>query len=110
MRYQIHHHTHYTYRQPVTLQAHTLRLRPRSDGSQQVEKFELDVDPRPLGQTQLVETDGNLTLQLWFAPQPTAHLRIQTESEVVTYRHNPFDYLAEPWAITLPIDCFTAGD
>ncbi|MFM7325907.1 MAG: transglutaminase N-terminal domain-containing protein, partial [Nodosilinea sp.] len=37
MRYQIHHHTHYTYQQPVTLQVHTLRLRPRSDGSQQVE-------------------------------------------------------------------------
>lgn len=104
MRYQIHHHTHYTYQQPVILQAHTLRLRPRSDGSQQVEKFELKVDPSPLGQTQLVETDGNLTLRLWFAPQPTAHLRIQAESEVVTYRHNPFDYLAEPWAVTLPID------
>jgi transglutaminase-like putative cysteine protease len=104
MRYQIHHHTRYTYGQPVTLQAHTLRLRPRSDGSQQVERFELQVDPPPLGQTLVVEADGNSTLRLWFDPQPTRHLHIQAQSEVVTYRSNPFDYLAEPWAVSLPID------
>jgi transglutaminase-like putative cysteine protease len=104
MRYCIQHNTHYRYQQPVTLQPHTLRLQPRSDGTQRVLAFELEVDPQPVQQASVVETDGNHTIKLWFAPTPTNSLTLATTSEVVTCRTNPFDYLAEPWAATLPID------
>ncbi len=104
MRYSIQHHTHYQYQQPVTLQAHTLQLRPRSDAAQQVVNFELGITPGPVQQAAVVDTDGNHTLRLWFGSVPTDSLRLTTVSEVVTHRTNPFDYLAEPWAATLPID------
>jgi transglutaminase-like putative cysteine protease len=104
MRYQICHRTHYAYQEPVTLQCHTLRLRPRCDATQQVGSFDLKVDPSPIRQAALVETDGNHTLRLWFDQVPTRHLTIEATSEVMTYRTNPFDYLAEPWAVYVPID------
>ncbi|MBU6229624.1 MAG: transglutaminase family protein [Cyanobacteria bacterium REEB459] len=104
MRYQICHRTHYGYQESVTLQTHTLRLRPRSDAGQQVINFDLKVDPVPQRQIELVEIDGNQTLRLWFDQVATRHLTIEAVSEVITYRSNPFDYLAEPWAVHLPID------
>ncbi|TVQ06831.1 MAG: transglutaminase family protein [Leptolyngbya sp. DLM2.Bin27] len=104
MRYQIRHLTHYRYQQPVTLRHHTLRLRPRSDGAQQLRAFTLAVTPTPTQQATLTDTDGNSTVGLWFAPDPTDQLEVITTAEVETHRPNPFDYLAEPWAATLPID------
>jgi transglutaminase-like putative cysteine protease len=41
MRYRIRHLTYYRYEQPVTLRHHVLRLRPRSDGAQQLLNFDL---------------------------------------------------------------------
>ncbi len=104
MRYRIRHLTRYRYQQPVTLRHHTLRLRPRSDGAQQLLSFALAVTPDPVRQTAIADTDGNSTLSLWFAPDPTDRLEIVTTAEIETYRSNPFDYLTEPWATTLPID------
>ncbi|MGF1570760.1 MAG: transglutaminase N-terminal domain-containing protein [Nodosilinea sp.] len=104
MRYRIQHSTRYQYQQPVTLRAHTLRLKPRSDGSQQLLSFALAIDPAPVNQSAVVDVDGNPNLALWFASQPTDQLTLTTTAEVETTRRNPFDYLAEPWATTLPID------
>jgi transglutaminase-like putative cysteine protease len=104
MRYRICHLTRYRYQQPVTLHRHILRLRPRSDGAQQLLHFDLAVTPTPTQQTAIADTDGNSTLGLWFAPNPTDLFEVITTAEVETYRSNPFDYLAEPWAMTLPVD------
>ena len=104
MRYRIRHLTHYRYQQPVTLRQHTLCLCPRSDGAQRLRNFALEVHPPPTQQATITDTDGNSTVGLWFAPNPVDQLRIVSTAEVDTFRPNPFDYLAEPWAATLPID------
>ncbi|MBE9109080.1 transglutaminase family protein [Nodosilinea sp. LEGE 07298] len=104
MRYRIHHLTHYRYQQPITLRPHVLRLRPRSDGAQQLLRFDLEVTPKPSQQTAIADLDGNSTVGLWFEPTPTEQFTLVTTAEVETYRSNPFDYLAESWANTLPVD------
>jgi transglutaminase-like putative cysteine protease len=104
MRYRIQHITHYTYQQPVYLRHHILRLRPRSDGAQQVQQFHLDISPEPERQANVVELEGSNTLGVWFPPTPTTDLTIKTIAQVETFRPNPYDYLAEPWAVNLPID------
>lgn len=104
MRFQIQHQTTYRYPEPVLLQPHTLRLQPRTDAAQRVTHFHLAVSPVPVQQTDLIDTDGNQTHRLWFAPTPTQDFRIATTVAVETYRTNPFDYFLEPWATTLPID------
>jgi transglutaminase-like putative cysteine protease len=104
MRYRIQHTTHYTYQQPVHLRHHVLRLRPRSDSAQQTQRFHLDVSPQPERQAPVTELEGSPGIGVWFAAEPTSHLIIKTVTEVETFRQNPFDYLAEPWASYLPID------
>lgn len=104
MRYRISHTTTYIYSQPVTLQPHTVRLRPRSDGVQWLRSFHLKVTPAPQQESHLVDLEGNETIKLWFAPNLTESLTVTVISEVETHRTNPFNYLLEPWAVRLPID------
>jgi transglutaminase-like putative cysteine protease len=50
-----------------------------------------------------IDLDGNNITKLWFT-NPTEGLNIQIMAKVETYRANPFNYLLEPLAITLPFD------
>jgi transglutaminase-like putative cysteine protease len=104
MRYQIQHTTQYSYQQPVHLRHHILRLQPRSDSAQQTQQFQLDINPHPERQATVSELEGSNSIGVWFSPEPTSQLTIKTIAEVETLRQNPFDYLAEPWAMSLPID------
>lgn len=103
MQYHIQHHTTYTYDQSVFLKPHTLRLRPRSDGWQKLWDFSLSIDPQPTGISQVIDFDGNSLLKIWFT-QPTEKLILAVRAKVETFISNPFDYLLEPWATTLPFD------
>ena len=59
--------------------------------------------PQPKGSSDFVDLDGSNLIKLWFS-QPTQKLSIQTLSKVETSCINPFEYLLEPWATTLPLD------
>lgn len=104
MRYHIRHTTTYQYRQSVKLAEHILRLRPRSDGSQHLHQFSVDIHPAPLKQAEILDLNGNACLKFWYGQETTSTLKIETEASVETLRTNPFDYLSEPWAIAAPID------
>ena len=104
MRFRIRHLTRYRYDQPVTLKRHILRLSPRSDGTQQLRQFQLNVTPVPDLSSQLIELEGTSAVGLWFNPAQTAELTIEAISEVETQRSNPFDYWSEPWALGFPLD------
>jgi len=102
-RYRIHHNTLYHYDQTVKLKPHVVRLRPRSDGAQTLEYFDLHIDPPPIRRADLVDLDGNATIGLWFDQTDVTELRIKASSEIRTHRSNPFDYLIAPWASNAPI-------
>ena len=59
--------------------------------------------PISQGTSNFVDLDGNNITKLWFN-KPTQQLSIQTVSKVETTCSNPFDYLLEPWALTIPFD------
>lgn len=104
MRYRILHTTHYSYSEAVFLGSHILRLRPRSDGFQTLRQFALDIEPTPELMSDQLDMLGNVCVGLNFFNQPLTHLKIQTQSEVETHATNPFNYVLEPWATTLPLD------
>lgn len=104
MRYHISHTTQYRYQQSVKLGAHTVRLRPRSDGSQHLQQFAIAVLPEPDKRSEILDLEGNVCLRLWFPEVEITDLQIHTEATVETYRDNPFNYLSEPWAVTAPMD------
>jgi transglutaminase-like putative cysteine protease len=104
MELQIEHHTHYRYEAPVRLQPHLLRLCPRSDGTQKLQSFDLQISPAPLSRGAIVDLDGNNPIQVWFNEELTTELTIVTKSLVNTQRINPFDFILATWANQLPID------
>jgi transglutaminase-like putative cysteine protease len=102
--YQISHTINYQYDRPVVLAAHQLRLRPRCDSFQQLQKFSLQITPPPLQQYDSLEIDGHLMTTARFEPITTTHLTIHSQSQVETHLVNPFQYLLTTGAVQLPID------
>lgn len=103
MLYQISHQTTYTYSQTVSLNPHLIRLRPRSNNWQKLHNFSLLISPQPQGISELIDLDGNNFSKLWFNT-PTNQLSLQILAKVETWQTNPFNYLLETWATTLPFD------
>lgn len=89
---KIRHTTRYKYTESVFLDPQTVRLRPKSDGSQRLISFDIDIDPVPDGIVDIVDVAGNDSTCVWFSGKHD-HLTITTRSEVETLRTNPFDYI-----------------
>ncbi|MBW4466391.1 MAG: transglutaminase family protein [Pegethrix bostrychoides GSE-TBD4-15B] len=104
MHYQITHRTIYSYDRPVVLAPHYLQLRPRSDVTQKLHQFQLEIDPLPKQLFEALDLGGNLVSRAMFGAEGVTQLVIQAMSQVETFRSNPFDYLLEPWALSLPIN------
>lgn len=103
MHVTIRHQTQYQYSRPVALDPHSLRLRPRQDGSQRIRQYTLEITPRPAGLTEFTDLEGNAASQVWFSDL-TDTLSILVLAEVETLRENPFDFvIAEPGVMTLPV-------
>lgn len=92
MKFNIQHTTEYTYSGPVFLEPHTLKLMPRSNGSQRLLDFKVTFDPEPIGFTSSEDLSGNDTLNLWFRGMHD-HLKIITTCQVETLRKNPYDFI-----------------
>lgn len=92
MRVKIRHVTLYTYSAPVLLGPHLLRLRPRADGAQQIERCSIHIDPAPSGMGEVLDFDGNATTAAWFSGSADT-LRVDVETEAETSRANPFDFI-----------------
>ncbi|NJN49053.1 MAG: transglutaminase family protein, partial [Alkalinema sp. RL_2_19] len=105
MRYNIVHQTTYTYDRSVQLFPHIVRLRPRSDGWQTLQQFQIQVEPEPMGLTHVNDLDGNIATHLWFDQAlRTESLVVTIASQVETHMVNPFSYQMLPWALSLPFD------
>ena len=103
MRFSVVHSTVYRYSAPVFLEPHTIRLRPRSDATQRLDAFQLQISPHPAGISDCLDQDGNSAVIAWFSGQTPA-LSVQTSFQLETLRENPFDFiLPAPACLELPL-------
>jgi transglutaminase-like putative cysteine protease len=103
MLFTIRHRTQYSYSQPVRLSPHRLRFCPRDDGAQRVIEHRLDISPLPQGRNEHIDLEGNRVTQVWFDAD-TEHLEIDLAMKVETFRVNPFGFVLDAEALSLPID------
>jgi transglutaminase-like putative cysteine protease len=104
MLLEIKHRTHYQYSLPVYLEHFTVRLRPRSDSSQSLQRFTIEVTPHPETVTHCVGLDGNTTESIWFSGLHQ-HLSIEVHSLVETHYSDPFGFLlTDAAAMQLPLE------
>ena len=101
MLLQIVHQTRYRYSQPVFLEPHEIRLRPRCDWSQRLLDFALDIEPEPVGVAHNLDAEGNAVARAWFADLHS-ELCIATRATVETLCTNPFEFLLAPDFASLP--------
>lgn len=94
MHYHFKHRLRFIYASPATLEAQTLRLRPREDGSQRVFTHHLAVKPDPSMLSRALDEYGNVETRAWFFGE-TPELEVEAESTVETIRVNPFDFLID---------------
>jgi transglutaminase-like putative cysteine protease len=92
--FRAHHVTRYRYSRPAFLEPQIVRLTPRSDPSQRLTDFRLDVTPEPAGISQFVDAEGNSVAKVWFDGL-TDSLVIQTRFLTRTLRTNPFEFLLD---------------
>ena len=102
MHFRVEHTTRYTYSRPVTLGPHTIRLRPRVDGSLRLARYQLQVQPAPALWSESLDLEGNAVTEVGF-DQPVTRLTIVSAFEASARRHNPFDYVVtDPAILQLP--------
>ena len=92
VRFRVKQTTAYRYSTAVFLEPHLIRLRPRSDSSQEVLSWDMSIEPRPTQLTWASDAEGNFAAYAWFE-RLTEKLRITTRFEVETLRKNTFDFL-----------------
>lgn len=92
MFFSVSHQIRYEFTVPVFLEPHLLRLCPRSDSGQKLLSFHLNINPQPAGLSDITDVEGNIARWVWFNGT-TQFLDIRMESEVHTFRENPYDYI-----------------
>ncbi len=102
MLFEVKHRLRYTYSKEVFLEPNVVRLRPRDDFSQKLETFNLEISPKPTGQSDSLDLFNNHQTELWFE-EKQANLTLETNFKIQTILGNPFHYLiTDPQALKLP--------
>ena len=101
MRISIRHRTEYQFDEPVFLEPHIVRLRPRGDASQRLLSYELTIDPTPTVRAENFDLDGNVVTQVWFEGT-TGRLQVESLASVETLVTDPFRFLLDEPARILP--------
>src|SRR6185503_10830770 len=102
MLLHITHATRYAYSRRVMLDPHVLRVRPRTDGTLRLIRFDLQVEPKPRGMPECLDLEGNSVAAPWFESE-TSSFAVATSMEVETLRRNPFDFIVDPACRRLPM-------
>jgi transglutaminase-like putative cysteine protease len=102
MIYEIGHQLQYQYSNPVFLETQLLHLMARSDSTQKLKSFSLEIFPKPALISNITDALGNPAYEIWFRNN-TQSLSIKASSVVEVLRQNPFDYILRENSLCLPI-------
>ncbi len=102
MRFHVRHTTQYTYSRPVFIEPHRVRLHPRCDAAQTLERYEFNITPKPAGWAESLDAENNTVIQLWFEGLHD-HFKIDIDAEVTTLQTNPFRGLITDGMDRLPL-------
>lgn len=120
MRWKIEHTLSYHYSRPVSLDAQTIRMKPRFDTRQQLIDYNIVFYPQPDQITHYTDIENNILTTAWFKEE-YEELRITTCSDIEVNESNPYEFIiVEPSLTVLPlvypepegalIGCYTSLD
>lgn len=96
MKIRLIHQTVYTFSEPVFLEPHILKFKPRLDPRQQLKNFEIKIIPEPAGRHEFLDEYDNQAELIWFNGQhPQMTISAKTDLEILAA--NPFGFLIFPF-------------
>lgn len=101
-RIHICHITEYRFGSPVTLLPHRLLLRPRENHNVRIESSTLEIVPAPTLQWKRDVLDNSVAVASFSTASDL--LRISSEVVIQHFEDNPFDFLVDDYAVTLPFE------
>lgn len=101
-RLNISHITEYTFSTPVSLLPHRLLLRPRESHNVRIESSALDISPAHTLQWKRDVLDNSVALVSF--TEVANRLRIVSDVVIQHYEDNPFDFLVDDYAVSLPFE------
>ena len=102
MNLSIRHHTVYRYARPVTLGAHRLLIRPLEGHDVQIRSSSLSIEPAH--QLRWIHDIFDNSIALVDFTEPADQMRIDSRVTVEQYNINPFNFVLETFATTLPFN------
>ena len=102
MIYEICHQLQYQYSTPAFLETQLLHLMVRSDASQKLKSFSLEILPKPVLISNITDALGNPAHEIWFR-NSTQSLSIKASNVVEIFRQNPFNYILRENSLGLPV-------
>jgi transglutaminase-like putative cysteine protease len=106
-RYKILHRTYYNFTSVVTLEPHTLRLRPREGHELRVESSSLQITPMATLRWYRDAEDNSVAIASFTTP--TKQLSIVSEVIIQQYNEAPLDFLVADYAMIFPFN-YTDAD
>ena len=100
-RYKIVHRTYYNYTDPVTLNPHSLRLRPKEGHELRIESSRLQIRPTALLRWHRDVEDNSVAIATFDGP--TAQLAIESELIIQQYNDFPLDFVVADYAVFYPL-------
>ena len=101
-RYKILHRTYYNFSALVTLEPHTLRLRPREGHELRIESSNLHITPPATLRWQRDAEDNSVAIASF--SQPTNQLKIESEVIIQQFNEAPLDFLVADYALNFPFN------
>jgi transglutaminase-like putative cysteine protease len=102
MNFKIIHETRYEFSDPVFLEPHFLRFRPKATPFLDLSSFSMTLSSEPEGHKVIEDEEHNAIDFCWFE-ELTSSFSIHAQSTLQTKDHNPFDFIIHPDSFsTLP--------
>lgn len=95
MKFKIIHTTEYHFSSEVFFEPHYLRFRPKTTAFNNLEFFDLQFSPSPIGISEQSDTENNLIHFCWFEDL-TKIFKIRAESLIEIKEHNPLNFILYP--------------
>jgi transglutaminase-like putative cysteine protease len=95
MQLQISHVTEYAYSNPVFLEPHYLRFKPKASPHSWVKRVDILMNPEPAGFSEQIDIENNHIRLNWFEGMHTG-LKISINTLLHISEYNPFNFLVYP--------------
>jgi transglutaminase-like putative cysteine protease len=95
MQIEICHITEYKYSNPIFLEPHHLRLKPKPTPYSSLSSFYIDIEPKPKGLSTYHDVENNDIHFCWFEDLHQ-NLKVTAKSLINVTEYNPFNFLIHP--------------